>query len=111
MFLVVKVIVSGLIIGLINLVAQRNPAFAGWAAAFPLITFLSITWLWLDGQPQDNLAALVTGVLWGLIPTALLLVILAVALRQGVPLLVAFAISLAAWGVVTFVAQRTGLFG
>ena len=63
--ILLKVLISGLVIGAINLIAQRSPGFAGWLAAFPMITFLSITWLWADGRDSAALADLVIGVLWG----------------------------------------------
>ena len=37
--ILLKVVISGLVIGGINLVAQRSPGLAGWLAAFPMITF------------------------------------------------------------------------
>ena len=40
------------------------------------VTDLLITWLWADGRDGAALANLVTGVLWGLIPTGVLLIVL-----------------------------------
>ena len=108
--ILLKVIISGLIISGINLVAQRSPGLAGWLAAFPVMTFLSITWLWSDGRDNAALGHLVTGVLWGLIPTGVLLIVLAVCLRLGLPAFAGMALAVLVWIGFTVAAQRIGVF-
>lgn len=106
-----KVVVSGLVIGAVNLIARRDPALGGWVAALPLITFLSVLWLAVDGRDDQTIAAFVLGVLWGLIPTTVLLAVVLLALRNGVPLLGAGLAGLAAWACVTGAARWVGLLG
>ena len=105
-----KVVISALVVGAINVVAQRSPSLAGWLAAFPLMTFLSVTWLWADGRENATLGDLVTGVLWGLIPNAVMLVALFICLRFGLHAVAALAVAAAVWVVSTLAAQAAGLF-
>jgi hypothetical protein len=95
--ILLKVVISGLVIGGINLVAQRNPGIAGWLAAFPLITFLSLAWLWADGRDNAALGDLVTGVLWGLIPTGVLLIVLLLCLRFGLHVFAGMTVATLVW--------------
>lgn len=108
--ILLKIIISGLVIGGINLVAQRSPGLAGWLAAFPLITFLSITWLWSDGRDNAALGDLVTGVLWGLIPTGVLLIVLVICLRFGLHVFAGMVIATLVWMGFTVVARQVGIF-
>jgi hypothetical protein len=108
--LLVKVIVSGLVIGAINLVAQRSPTLGGWLAALPLLTFMSITWLWVDGRDNTAIGGLVTGVLWGLIPNAVMLVVLLVCLRYGLHVFASMGVSALVWACFTLAARQIGVF-
>ena len=108
--ILLKVVISGLVIGGINLIAQRSPGLAGWLAAFPMITFLAITWLWADGRDNVALGDLVTGVLWGLIPTGVLLVVLLLCLRFGLHVFAGMAVATMVWVGFTVAARQVGLF-
>ena len=108
--ILLKVIISGLVIGGINLIAQRSPGLAGWLAAFPMITFLSITWLWADGGDNAALGDLVTGVLWGLIPTGVLLIVLRLCLDRGLHVFAGMVVATLVWLGFTVAARQLGLF-
>jgi len=111
MAMLVKMIVSGLIIGLIAVVARRNPAFGGWLAALPLISLLSAFWLYTDNQPTTQLVRFFTGVLWGIIPTVVLLSVVVVCLRQNIPFFGSVCLGLVIWLVYFLIGQRLGWFG
>lgn len=111
MFTLVKVVVSALAIGAINLVSQSYPRLGGWIAALPIVSFLSVLWLAADGLPTPHITAFISQVLIGQIPTAILLAILLVSLSQGLSLPLAMACAAAAWAVFSLVAKYLGLFG
>jgi uncharacterized membrane protein (GlpM family) len=108
---VIKMAVSGVVVGIITFIAKRNPALGGWIVAMPTLTLLSTLWLVVDREPTQGIARFLQGVLLGLIPTALFVLIAAVTLRRGVSLPVALALGAIAWGMYTLVAQRFGLLG
>jgi len=108
--LLVKILVSATAVGLLNLVARRNPALGGWLTAFPIIGFLSVLWLLADRRPADQSSFLLTMVL-GLIPTAIVLLGVGLLLRAGTPLLPALGLGTAGWVVITFAVRATGLLG
>lgn len=110
--LVVKAAVSGLVIVAANVIANRlSPSLGGWVASFPLISFLTVAWLWFDGGSGSEATGLLVGVLWGLIPTAVLLLSVVVMTRSGVPLVVSMLLGTATWVVFTLLVEKSGVFG
>ncbi len=74
------------------------------------VTDLLITWLWADGRDSAALADLVTGVLWGLIPTGVLLIVLLLCLRFGLHVFVSMVGATLVWVGFTVAARQVGLF-
>ena len=82
-----RVAVSALIIGIVSTMAKKHPLWAGWIAALPLVTLLSIAWL-LPSHPRSaEITRLISGVLLGMIPTALLLMTTWISVKKGVGIL------------------------
>ncbi|MDX2007877.1 MAG: DUF3147 family protein [Meiothermus sp.] len=104
-----KAVVSGLLIALINLVAQRYPGLGGWVASLPIITGLSVLWLVYDRRPGPEIGQMLFGVLWGLIPTAVWVLLTAFLLTRGQPLWLSVLAGLAGWALLTLLVLRLGL--
>ncbi|HYF64311.1 MAG TPA: DUF3147 family protein, partial [Herpetosiphonaceae bacterium] len=85
------------IIGGVNIVARRSPKLGGLLAAMPIISMLSVLWLRVDRQSNDQIADFLVGVLWGLVPTLALLAVEVAALRRGLSLWLAIGLGVAAW--------------
>jgi hypothetical protein len=101
---VVKAGASALVILAITLLARHSPALGGTLAALPLVSILSLLWLSLDGQTPQQGVAFLSSVLWGYLPSALLVMTLIVCLKQRLPLPAALALGamacmLSAWGI------------
>lgn len=62
MFTLVKIIVSAIIIGIVTEVAKRYPTFGGIIAALPLVSLLSLFWLYFQGEQTQNLSKFITAV-------------------------------------------------
>lgn len=109
MFTLVKIVVSAVVIGIVTLIAGRDPKLGGWIAALPLTTVLSVIWLTFDGQSGVDLGRFVVGVLWGLIPTTAMLLAVAYCLKRGLPAIPALGLGAIAWIAISLIAQRFGL--
>jgi hypothetical protein len=48
MLIVLNMIVSALVIGGINVLAEANSKLAGWMTALPIVNLLSISWLMIQ---------------------------------------------------------------
>jgi hypothetical protein len=98
MFALVKVVVSAIMIGGVTEVARRYPAFGGIIAALPIVSLLSLCWLYAQGETPPYLSKFLFGVLWGLPATAFLLLITALCLRASFSFIVSIALGIGAWG-------------
>ncbi len=103
MSLLVKSALSGVIVLAILLLARSNPRLAGWLTAMPLITAISLGWLWLDGNRSPVLTTYLTGVLIGVGQTALLLGTVLLRVKAGASLSDALLTGAAVWAVASFV--------
>lgn len=107
--LVVKALVSGALVALVNVIAKREPGLAGLIVAFPVITLVSAFWLAVDGVPDTTMRQFMTGVLWGLVPTFAFVLGIVMSLRGGLPLAGAVGVGAAAWAALTVVLQRVAV--
>jgi hypothetical protein len=109
MYVFIKIMISGIIIGAVTEIARRFPTYGGILAALPLISILSILWLTVQGEPSQNINKFVIGVLLGLPATAVMLVIIYLALKQSLHVAMAISLGMAAWAL--FLVFQKLLFG
>lgn len=108
LLLVLKGVVSGIVIVVVNLLAHRSPTLAGVIVGFPVVTLLSTLWLTVDSASNDTISSFLTGVLWGLIPTFAFVFVIVLSLRFGASLPVAIGAGAAAWALVLFAVGWAG---
>jgi len=102
---VVKIIISAIIIGTVTEIARKSPAFGGAVAALPLVSILSVIWLYDQGEETERISRFVFGVLAGLPATAVLLLVAALALKASFPFWPAILLGIIGW--VVFYACKT----
>lgn len=107
--LFIKMVVSGIFVGLISELAKRLPRVGGLLAALPVISLLTIFWLLVDQQTNTQIALFIRGILFGLIPTTLFLLLLMFLLERdaqfGVALAISAVVLIVTWLVVRAVAS------
>ena len=104
----IKAVLSGGLVVLVNVIAKRDAGIAGLIVAFPVITLVSAFWLAVDGVSESTMSAFFAGVLWGLVPTFVFVLGIVASLRGGLPLAAAVAVGALAWGVLTLLIQSSG---
>jgi hypothetical protein len=57
LYLVVKALLSGVIVMTVSEIARRNPTFGALVVSLPLVSLLSILWLWRDTHDGQRIAA------------------------------------------------------
>ncbi|KXZ13429.1 DUF3147 family protein [Bacillus nakamurai] len=102
MFTIVKIIVSAVIIGAITEIARRNPNHGGIIAALPIVSMLSIVWLYIQGEHKATLSKFAFSVAWGIPSTVVMLVIIGIALRHSIHFIVSIGLGLAGWVIFLF---------
>jgi hypothetical protein len=80
----VRALLSGLIVALASTIARRQPALGSLIVALPLVSVLSMIWLWRDGADNEAMARYVQGTFWFFLPTMPMFLIMPVLLRRGI---------------------------
>ncbi len=69
LYLIAKAVLSGLIIALASEIARRSPSWGALMISLPLISILSMIWLWRDTGDSERIAALAQTTFWLVLPT------------------------------------------
>ncbi|MFM9834767.1 MAG: DUF3147 family protein [Methylophilaceae bacterium] len=68
-YLILKYLVTAGVVVLVSELAKRSDKLGGLIAALPLITLLTLVWLYLEKQPTSKLANHAYYTFWYVIPT------------------------------------------
>ncbi|MEC1260165.1 DUF3147 family protein [Bacillus swezeyi] len=98
MFLMIKIAVSAVLIGIVTEIARKSPEAGGIIAALPLVSLLSLFWLSIQGESPKHLSQFAAGVLWGFPATAFLLFIVVISLKASFPMVLSFIFGVCGWG-------------
>ncbi|MBV7509716.1 DUF3147 family protein [Bacillus sp. sid0103] len=102
MFAIVKIIISAIVIGVITEFSRRYPQQGGIIAALPIVSLLSILWLYTQGEQMDKLSKFAIGVVWGLPGTVVMLLIIGIALKHSIHLFASLGLGIAGWLILYF---------
>ncbi|WP_057914868.1 DUF3147 family protein [Peribacillus muralis] len=102
MFTIVKIIASAIIIGVITEISRRYPNYGGMIAALPIVSVISILWLYVQGERMEALSEFSLSVVWGIPATVVMLVIIWMALQHSLHLFASLGLGLAGWLVFLF---------
>lgn len=97
MYLITKIMASAIVIGVVTEISRRFPSYGGIIAALPLVSLLSIMWLYFQGEQTATLSKFALGVLWGFPATAVLLVIVYIALQHSIHLFISISLGVCGW--------------
>jgi hypothetical protein len=92
--------------------AKRSDRFGGFIAALPLVTILTLIWLYIENQPQTKIANHAWYTFWYVLPTLpMFLAFPALLGRLGFwpALAVCALITILCFGALAFVGQKYGL--
>jgi hypothetical protein len=68
-WIITKYFITAGMVVLISELAKRSDRLGGFVAALPLITLLTLTWLYLENQPTAKIANHAWYTFWYVIPT------------------------------------------
>ena len=81
--LVVRGIFSGAVVVIASEVAKKTAVFGALITSIPIISVLSLTWLYEDTKDTAQVADFAESILWLILPSTLLFILLPYLLRQG----------------------------
>lgn len=111
-WLIGKYLLTSAMVVLVSELAKRSDRLGGFVAALPLITVLTLIWLYLEGQPRDKIANHAWYTFWYVLPTLpMFLVFPALLPRIGfwASLLAGALLTFVCFGVLAFVLRRYGI--
>ncbi len=68
-WIIIKYLLTAGIVVFISEVAKRSDRLGGFIAALPLMTFLTLVWLYVENQPEEKIANHAYYTFWYVIPT------------------------------------------
>lgn len=81
--LIAKGIFSGAVVVIASEVAKKTAVFGALITSIPIISVLSLTWLYGDTKDTAQVADFAESILWLVLPSTLLFILLPYLLRQG----------------------------
>ncbi len=93
----------------LNWLAQTRPGLAGWVAAAPLVSLLSMSLLLLDGSDDQKITSFMTSVMFGQIPNVVFLAAFVLLLTRGFSVALALGVGALIWIASTALADKFGL--
>lgn len=81
--LVIRGIFSGTIVVIASEVAKRTAIFGALITSIPIVSVLSLTWVYEDTKDTAQVADFAESILWLVLPSTLLFILLPYLLRQG----------------------------
>lgn len=82
--LAAKALISGVLVAAASELARRSPGWGGLVASLPLVSFLTMLWLWRDGVGAERIGAFALSSTFYVLATMPAFVLLVVLLRRGV---------------------------
>jgi Protein of unknown function (DUF3147) len=102
MYFFLKTTFTALLISGITIFAKHYPKYGGIVAALPLVSLLSLFWLYIQGEQNSDLSQFLFGVLYGLPSTIILILVVAISLKHSIPFLLSIVFGIIGWGLFLF---------
>ena len=93
-YYLIKIIITTLLIVAISEIAKYSSFVGAVLASIPLISVLSIMWLYIDTKDVTRVINLTTGIFWLVLPSLALFVSLPLLLKQGADFYLSITISI-----------------
>ena len=103
LFFIVKVAISGVLIALISTLAKHFPKWAALLTALPLITFLSMIWIYVENKDLAQLESYTKDVLIWTLPSLFFFAAAILLFRARIPFVVSLILSTAALSLGVFI--------
>ena len=108
-----KAILSGILVAAISTVARRYPGWGGLVASLPLVSVLSMLWLYGETRDAEAVAKLSLGAFWFFLPSIPMFLLIPWLLRSGWTFAATMAIAclttIMLYAAMSWVAPRLGI--
>ena len=112
-YVILKIIISSGIITLVSEVSKKNSFIGGLIASIPLISILSMIWLYIDSRDIEKIKNLSTSIFWMVIPSLTLFLSIPVLISIGFnfwySLIIAIILTIAFYLLTIFILSHCGV--
>jgi hypothetical protein len=111
-WLITKYLLTAAVIVLVSELAKRSDKLGGFVAALPLVTVLTLVWLYVENQPEQKIANHAWYTFWYVVPTLPMFLAFPILLpRFGFwpSLLACVIITVACFGLFALLVRRFGI--
>lgn len=110
---ILKALLSGLLVAAISTVAKRYPGWGGLIASLPLVSVLSMLWLYGETRDPERVASLSMGAFWFFLPSIPMFLVIPAMLRSGfsfaVTMVVACLLTITLYAGMSWLAPKLGI--
>jgi uncharacterized membrane protein (GlpM family) len=110
---VIKLFISSGVIVLVSEIAKKNTYLGGLIASIPLVSVLSMIWLYIDTKDIESVRNLSNSILWMIIPSISLFISLPILLRSGIgfylSIFLSIIITIGCYGMTILLLSRFGI--
>ena len=68
-WIITKYMLTAAVVVIVSEAAKRSDKLGGFIAALPIVTFLTLIWLYVEKQPQDKISNHAWYTFWYVVPT------------------------------------------
>lgn len=90
---IIKALLSGIIVSTVSETAKRSPSFGALIASLPIVSVLSMIWLWQDTKDSERIASHAESTFWMVLPSLPMFLVLPALLRTGMHFYLALSLS------------------
>ena len=91
---IIKILISSGIILLVSEIAKKDNLFGSLIASIPLVSVLSMIWLYVDTNDINKVKALANGILWMIVPSMSFFIVLPILINHGIQYYLSLTISI-----------------
>ena len=112
-YVILKIIISSGIITLVSEVSKKNSFIGGLIASIPLVSILSMIWLYIDSRDIEKIKNLSTSIFWMVIPSLVLFLSMPILINIGFnfwySLVIAIILTIAFYLLTIFILSHYGI--
>ena len=109
----IKAILSGILVAAISTIAKRYPGWGGLVASLPLVSVLSMIWLYGETRDAESVAKLSVGAFWFILPSMPMFLLIPALLRSGMSfiatMVIACLVTILLYAGMNWLAPRMGI--
>ena len=105
-FQIIKILISAFIILVATEVSKKSTLLSSIIIAIPLVSIVSLTWIWFETKDLNKISTLSTQIFWFVIPSLPMFLLLPFFLNKGLSFYISMTISCGITIILFYIMQR-----